>query len=68
MEKEKKGYDTPKVELIKIDDTDLILTSLGGQSGHGDVGNGLGNGGGCDHIAGHANSRKTHSNGRNKGC
>jgi len=61
----KKGYDTPKVELIKIDDSDLIVTSQAG--GHGDNGRGKGHGGGCDHKPGHDNAR-TFSNGRNSGC
>lgn len=52
----KKGYDTPKVELIKIDDSDLIVTSQAGS--HGDVGHGRGNGGGCDHTPGHGTPKK----------
>ncbi len=61
--KEKKNYNTPKVELIKVDDTDLILTS----EGNGDVGRGRGRGGGCDGVPYHRNAR-TFSSGRNSGC
>ncbi len=65
MEKqqEKKGYNTPKIEMIRIDDTDLILTS----AGNGDVGRGRGRGGGCDGVPYHRTAR-TFSSGRNSGC
>ena len=64
----KKGYNTPKVELIKIDDSDLIVTSNDG-CGHGDVGHGKGHGGGCDHKPGHGTPKnpKTFSNAKH-GC
>ena len=63
IQKNKKSYNTPKVELIKIDDTDMILTS----AGNGDVGRGRGRGGGCDGVPYHRNAR-TFSSGRNSGC
>ncbi len=63
IQKNKKSYNTPKVELIKIDDTDMILTS----AGKGDVGRGRGRGGGCDGVPYHRNAR-TFSSGRNSGC
>ena len=68
MASERKGYNTPKVELIKIDDSDLILTSQGNGQ-HGDVGHGKGHGGGCDHVPGHGTPKKpkTFSNAKH-GC
>lgn len=61
----KKGYDTPKVELIKIDDSDLIVTSQA--CGHGDNGRGVGHGGGCDGVPGHP-GRKTNKSAKNWHC
>ncbi len=62
-QKVKKSYNTPKIEMIKIDDSDLILTS----AGNGDVGRGRGRGGGCDGVPYHRHAR-TFSSGRNSGC
>lgn len=62
-QREKRSYNTPKVEMIRFDETDLILTS----AGNGDVGQGRGRGGGCDGVPYHRNAR-TFSSGRNSGC
>ena len=56
----KKGYNTPKVELIKIDDSDLIVTSNGCGDGNDHGNNNRGNQRGC---------KKNHGdNGHQRGC
>ena len=59
---EKKRYNTPKVELIRFDDTDLILTS----GGNGNVGISR-YGSGCQGVPYHEYTR-TFSSNKNSGC
>jgi len=51
-------YVTPKVEKVEFNYTENIVASA--CVGHGDMGIGLGHGGGCDHDPGHGNPHKPH--------
>ena len=52
----KKRYETPTVDKMVFDYTTVILTS----GGNGDVGHGVGGGGGCDGEPGHGNPKTAH--------
>ena len=56
----KKEYVKPQAEKLEFNYTENILASNGSSIvvGHGDVGHGLGHGGGCDHQPGHGNPKK----------
>ncbi len=54
----KQEYSEPKVEKLEFDYEEIVATSSG--FGHGDMGHGVGGGGGCDHIPGHGNPKKPH--------
>lgn len=56
----KRQYEAPRAEKLTFDYTDNITASQGVIVGHGDMGIGLGQGGGCDHIPGHGNPHKPH--------
>lgn len=55
-----KEYSTPVAEKIVFDYTDNVTASAGPVIGHGDMGIGVGLGGGCDHDPGHGNPHKPH--------
>ena len=55
-----KEYSTPIAEKIVFDYIDNATASAGPSIGHGDMGIGLGLGGGCDHDPGHGNPHKPH--------
>lgn len=57
-----KEYQKPMAEKLVFNYSDNVVAS-GCEPGvihHGDVGHGLGNGGGCDHIPGHGTPKKPH--------
>lgn len=56
----KKNYIQPKAEKLEFNYTDNVIASQGTAIGHGDVGIGVGHGGGCDHIPGHGTPHKPH--------
>lgn len=57
----KKNYDAPKAEKLEFDYEKSVIASAGTNiSHHGDMGIGLGGGGGCDHVPGHGNPHKPH--------
>lgn len=58
----KKEYIKPMAEKLIFDYTENIVASGGNNSTthHGDMGIGLGSGGGCDHNPGHGNPHKPH--------
>ena len=56
---EMKPYKTPQVEKIEFDYIQNVVASSIIIS-HGDMGIGLGHGGGCDHDPGHGNPHKPH--------
>ena len=59
----KKAYATPMAEKLVFDYLENVTASNCGDSGiihHGDMGIGLGHGGGCDHDPGHGNPHKPH--------
>lgn len=56
----KKAYNKPQVEFLRFDYTDIITASDGMIEHHGDMGIGVGHGGGCDHDPGHGNPHKPH--------
>ena len=55
-----KKYITPVAEKVIFDYTENIFASYTGGSHQGDVGHGIGMGGGCDHIPGHGNPKSDH--------
>ena len=55
----KKGYSYPKAEKLVFDYSENVVASKP-KPHHGDVGVGLGIGGGCDHEPGHGNPHKPH--------
>jgi len=55
-----KKYVKPNAEKMVFDYTENIVASDGGPIHHGDMGIGLGGGGGCDHTPGHGNPHKPH--------
>ena len=56
----KKAYTIPMAEKFVFDYTDNVTASEGSVIGHGDMGIGIGGGGGCDHEPGHGNPHKPH--------
>jgi hypothetical protein len=57
----KKQYTKPQAEFLYFDYTDIVTASNGGEiPQHGDMGIGVGHGGGCDHEPGHGNPHKPH--------
>ena len=54
-----KTYVTPVAEKLTFDYEENV-TASGSTIGHGDMGIGLGHGGGCDHEPGHGNPHKPH--------
>lgn len=57
----KKNYNTPAVEKIEFNYEENVTASNfdpASPEHHGDVGHGIGMGGGCDHIPGHGNPKK----------
>lgn len=57
----KKAYMTPACEMLAFDYKETVVAS-GNCNGknNGDMGIGVGNGGGCDHKPGHGNPHKPH--------
>ena len=56
-----RAYVTPLAEKLEFCYADMITASSCEPSvHHGDVGVGLGHGGGCDHNPGHGNPHKPH--------
>lgn len=60
-----KIYVTPMAEKLTFDYEENV-TASNGNIGHGDMGIGLGHGGGCDHEPGHGNPHKPHPVGPDK--
>ena len=55
-----KKYTTPVAEKLVFNYTENVSASNTSVIGHGDMGIGVGMGGGCDHNPGHGNSHKPH--------
>ena len=55
----KKAYVIPMAEKLVFDYEENV-TASNTTIGHGDMGIGLGHGGGCDHEPGHGNPHKPH--------
>ena len=55
----KKTYISPVAEKLEFNYSNNVVAS-GTEFHHGDVGHGLGQGGGCDHVPGHGNPKKPH--------
>jgi len=55
----KKSYVIPAAEKLVFDYSDNVVAS-GVIEQHGDMGIGVGHGGGCDHEPGHGNPHKPH--------
>jgi hypothetical protein len=56
-----RAYVTPKAEKLEFNYADNVVASGGGNPVvHGDVGVGVGHGGGCDHLPGHDTPHKPH--------
>ena len=58
-----KEYTKPMAQKFTFDYTENVIASEGTTIGHGDMGIGLGHGGGCDHEPGHGNPHKPHPGG-----
>ena len=60
----KKEYATPMAEKLEFNYEETVTASNAepGIIHHGDMGIGLGHGGGCDHEPGHGNPHKPHPN------
>lgn len=54
-----KIYNTPVAEKLTFDYEENVTASQTGPH-HGDVGHGVGMGGGCDHVPGHGNPKSDH--------
>ena len=54
-----KEYTTPRAEMLTFDYEENVVAS-GNPIQHGDVGHGVGHGGGCDHIPGHDTPKTPH--------
>lgn len=52
-------YSTPRAEKLEFDYTEVVVAS-NITNHHGDVGHGVGMGGGCDHVPGHDTPKKPH--------
>ena len=55
-----KTYVKPQAEKLVFDYTENVAASQGSAVVHGDMGIGVGHGGGCDHDPGHGNPHKPH--------
>lgn len=55
-----KQYAKPIAEKLVFDYTENVTASGGCPVHHGDMGIGVGGGGGCDHEPGHGNPHKPH--------
>lgn len=56
-----KEYNAPKAEMLMFDYSDNVVASpIDPGNNHGDMGIGVGHGGGCDHDPGHGNPHKPH--------
>ena len=55
----KKTYVTPSAEKLVFDYSENVVASKG-KKNNGDVGHGLGQGGGCDHKPGHGTPKTDH--------
>ena len=51
-------YVAPVAEKLEFDYMETVVAS--GTTHHGDVGHGIGTGGGCDHEPGHGNPKSDH--------
>lgn len=56
----KKTYVSPMAEKLIFDYAENVVASGTSVIGHGDMGIGVGMGGGCDHDPGHGNPHKPH--------
>ena len=56
----KKAYTSPVAEKLVFDYAENVVASGTSVIGHGDMGIGVGHGGGCDHDPGHGNPHKPH--------
>lgn len=58
----KKMYSKPMASLLRFDYAEQVSACSNNTPviHHGDMGIGLGHGGGCDHIPGHGNPHKPH--------
>ena len=56
----KKMYVSPMAEKLVFDYAENVVASGTSVVGHGDMGIGVGHGGGCDHDPGHGNPHKPH--------
>ena len=58
----KKMYNKPMASLLRFDYTEQVSACSNSTPviHHGDMGIGLGHGGGCDHTPGHGNPHKPH--------
>lgn len=56
----KKIYSMPRAEMLEFDFRENVTASNTCKPHHGDVGHGIGLGGGCDHIPGHGTPKKPH--------
>lgn len=56
----RKEYVKPEAEKLEFDYKETVVASGGSPIHHGDMGIGIGGGGGCDHIPGHGNPHKPH--------
>jgi hypothetical protein len=55
-----KEYTTPMAEKLVFDYTENVTASNDSYTEHGDMGIGVGGGGGCDHNPGHGKPHKPH--------
>ena len=58
----KRAYHKPQAEMLVFDYLENVVASDNGSVvvQHGDMGHGVGMGGGCDHVPGHGNPKKPH--------
>lgn len=56
----KKVYISPMAEKLVFNYVENVVASGTSVVGHGDMGIGVGHGGGCDHDPGHGNPHKPH--------
>ena len=54
-----KTYNKPMAEKLEFNYQEIVIAS-NTKPHHGDIGIGLGGGGGCDHEPGHGNPHKPH--------
>ena len=55
-----KEYTKPMAEKLTFDYTENVTASSANKPHNGDVGHGIGMGGGCDHIPGHGTPKSDH--------